>query len=184
MNENEKTADAASLLPPGEGQDEEIGRVEFANRERAVNFPHPHPHPLPQAGEGIDFLARTIWGEARGESVRGMEAVACVILNRAAISKRRRNYWWGNDVTSVCLKPFQFSCWNEGDPNREKLLAVTESDPQFAICLRIAKRALGGALPDITNGATHYHAKGCSPSWAREMQPCAEVGRHLFYREG
>lgn len=32
--------------------------------------------------EDIDTLARTVWGEARGESLLGKEAVACVILNR------------------------------------------------------------------------------------------------------
>ena len=31
-----------------------------------------------------DVLARTLWAEARGEGQAGMEAVACVILNRAA----------------------------------------------------------------------------------------------------
>ncbi len=43
----------------------------------------------------IDVLARTIYGEARGESISGMEAVASVVLNRVAFSKRRRRYWWG-----------------------------------------------------------------------------------------
>src|SRR3546814_8421773 len=28
----------------------------------------------------VDLLARTIWGEARGEPVRGMEAVAAVVM--------------------------------------------------------------------------------------------------------
>ena len=30
----------------------------------------------------VDILARTIYGEARGESVRGKEAVASVVMNR------------------------------------------------------------------------------------------------------
>ncbi|NUB15472.1 cell wall hydrolase, partial [Azospirillum brasilense] len=33
-------------------------------------------------GQAIDTLARTLWGEARGESVRAMEAVAAVVMNR------------------------------------------------------------------------------------------------------
>ena len=53
----------------------------------------------------IDVLARTIYGEARGESISGMEAVASVVLNRVAFSKRRRRYWWGNTITEVCRKP-------------------------------------------------------------------------------
>ena len=35
-----------------------------------------------------DILARTIYGEARGESISGMEAVASVVLNRVAFAKR------------------------------------------------------------------------------------------------
>lgn len=35
----------------------------------------------------IDTLARTIWGEARGESQTGQEAVANVVVNRV---RRRR----------------------------------------------------------------------------------------------
>ena len=34
-----------------------------------------------------DILARTIYGEARGESISGMEAVASVVLNRVAFAK-------------------------------------------------------------------------------------------------
>ena len=40
----------------------------------------------------IDTLARTIWGEARGEGSAGMQAVANVVMNRAAIGG-----WWGNN---------------------------------------------------------------------------------------
>ena len=29
-----------------------------------------------------DILARTLYGEARGEGIDGIEAVACVIMNR------------------------------------------------------------------------------------------------------
>ena len=32
--------------------------------------------------DDVDILARTIYGEARGEGQEGMEAVACVVMNR------------------------------------------------------------------------------------------------------
>ena len=35
----------------------------------------------------IDVLARTLWGEARGEGVRGMHAVANVIMRRHSLRK-------------------------------------------------------------------------------------------------
>lgn len=132
----------------------------------------------------VQVLARTIWGEARGEPVRGKEAVAAVILNRVArAATRGGRYWWGGTVTEVCLKPWQFSCWNARDPNREKLLRVTERDKSFAACLRIARRALAGQVCDPTAGAMHYHARGIHPPWAWRLVPCAEIGAHLFYND-
>ncbi len=87
----------------------------------------------------IDVLARTLWGEARGEGSTGMEAVASVILNRVEVAKRRGHYWWGNKIIQVCQKPYQFSCWNKQDPNFKKLIAVTADDMHFATAQRVAR---------------------------------------------
>lgn len=130
----------------------------------------------------IDTLARTIWGEARGEGAAGMQAVAAVILNRFAIAKKSGGYWWGHDLISICRKPYQFSCWNENDPNFQKLQAVDSRDLSFATALRLARRAATTGLTDPTGGATHYHAAGVSPYWARNEKPCAVLGRHIFYK--
>jgi len=140
----------------------------------------PATAPRPPVDEA-DILARTLWGEARGESARGMEAVAAVVMNRLAVARRRGRHWWGDSVAGICRAPWQFSCWNAGDPNRAKLLAVDSRDPAFAMALRIARRAMSGRLPDPTGGATHYHAAGVSPAWAAGKAPSAEIGRHLFY---
>jgi N-acetylmuramoyl-L-alanine amidase len=132
--------------------------------------------------QASDVLARTLYGEARGEKVRGLEAVASVIINRVEKAISRGGYWWGSDVESVCLKKWQFSCWNVNDPNRVKLMKVTRSNKVFATCKRVAQRALAGCLNDLTNGATHYHVKGLRPAWSRNQVPCAEIGNHLFYK--
>lgn len=139
-------------------------------------------HVFYQAME-IDTLARTIWGEARGETTQGMEAVACVVLNRVKMAEDHGGkYWWGNNIIQVCQKPYQFSCWNRSDPNFKKLTDVNETDLYFATAMRIARRAVAGALADATNGATHYHAKSVSPHWAQGEIPCAVIGSHVFYR--
>ena len=130
----------------------------------------------------IDTLARTIYGEARGEGTIGMQAVACVVLNRVEHSEARAGYWWGNTVIEVCQKPYQFSCWNKNDPNYQKLLEVDARDLHFATALRIARRALAGLLDDPTGNATHYHAQGITPHWADGEHPVAVIGRHLFFR--
>lgn len=127
--------------------------------------------------EAIDTLARTLWGEARGEGPRGMEAVACVVMNRVTCAVSH----FGASVTDVCQKPAQFSCWNASDSNRARLLAVTTADTDFAQSLAIAARAVDGALADFTAGATHYHTRAVRPGWAAGKTPCFELGDHLFY---
>ena len=131
----------------------------------------------------IDVLARTIFGEARGESVRGKEAVASVVLNRVRRARRRGGYWWGGDIESVCLKPWQFSCWNVNDPNRPKLLNVDRNNRTFQTCLRVARRAVAGTLKDPTYGATHYHTLNIEPPWASGRAACVIIGRHRFYND-
>ncbi len=126
----------------------------------------------------VDTLARTMWGEARGEGVAGMSAVANVVLNRLDMPER-----FGATVEAVCRAPWQFSCWNRNDPNLAKLVAVTAADARFASALRLARRALAGALDDATFGSTHYHARGILPRWAHASAPAAEIGHHLFYND-
>ena len=128
-----------------------------------------------------EILAKTIYGEARGESVAGMEAVANVILNRVKMNLIQ-SMWWGKSIEEVCLKPKQFSCWNQDDPNFKILQNDLSQNPIYQICERIAKRALAGVLKDNTNGATHYHSFTCHPLWARHLVPCAQIGHHLFYK--
>lgn len=131
----------------------------------------------------IDILAKTIFGEARGEPLSGQEAVASVVLNRVGISQKRGHYWWGNNIAEVCQKPYQFSCWNMDDPNYKILLKVNEDNPVFAACKRIARRAAAGLLEDRTGGATHYHVKKLRPKWSFGKIPCAEIGSHFFYND-
>lgn len=123
----------------------------------------------------VDILTRTLWGEARGESQRGRQAVANVIMNRVNDPKR-----WPDTPAGVCLQPWQFSMWNEGDPNRSRALAVGPLNRQFRECADIAKLAVAGKLPDITGGANHYHTKAVDPSWNRKMRRTAEIGAHVF----
>lgn len=130
----------------------------------------------------IDTLARTLWGEARGEGHEGMHAVANVVLNRVKVAEDKGGFWWGNNIVQVCQKPYQFSCWNRSDPNYRKLLEVDARDLYFATAQRIANRAVSGCLADLTGGATHYHAAGIEPYWARGVKPIKVIGHHKFYR--
>lgn len=139
----------------------------------------------------VMVLARTLWGEARGEDRLGREMVASVIMNRVNLDLGRdgKPDWWGEGVVAVCLMPWQFSCWLAGDPNRAKLMAVTEADPVFRDCVEIARAAIAGRLPDATGGATHYlnvplvlKTANKLPVWATDANRTAAHGRHTFYR--
>lgn len=125
----------------------------------------------------LDVLARTIWGEARGESQEGRIAVAWVVRNR---SERRR---WPSAVAAVCEQPWQFSCWNASDPNRSKLLDLSTEDMLYKECHEVARAVLAGEIPDPTGGADHYFADWITPpAWAEQMTFTTTIGRHLFYR--
>ena len=128
----------------------------------------------------LEIMAKTVYGEARGEAHEGRVAVAQTILNRLLADT-----WYGDTLAEVCLKPFQFSCWNEDDPNLVKLtdLSLARSSI-FAECMIACLDALRSATDhDPTNGATHYHTKSISPYWAMGKNTCAEIGNHLFYND-
>jgi hypothetical protein len=124
-------------------------------------------------------LARTIFGEARGESNAGREAVAHVVINRVNSHKFR------DTIEGVCLQPSQFSCFNVGDPNRPKILALEldSTNPTFKDCIAVAHRVIDGAVADNTGGATHYYARTiAAPSWTIGATLTAEIGVHRFFK--
>ena len=138
--------------------------------------------------DDIDILARTIYGEARGESRSGREAVAAVIMNRVGKRVQAGYVTVGGrklpSVAATCLKPYQFSCWLRNDPNREKIMTVSHTDALFRECLEIASQAVNGQLEDKTGGATHYYnPRVCPAVWAEGKKPCAEIGAHLFFND-
>lgn len=139
--------------------------------------------------DGVKTMALTIWGEARGASFQGRIAVAHVILNRV-----RKGGWWGSTIEEVCTKPWQFSCWNKGDPNRAKMEAVKVDDPIYLQCLGISIMLLSGpgknGLPNLYGrefpaDVYHYCTKSlyesAPPEWARDRAHDFAVGEHYFF---
>ena len=124
----------------------------------------------------VDILARTIYGEARGEPEIGKCAVASVVLNRYKAHK----WFSGKTIADTCQfcvkgsKYHQFSCWNE---------EISESDKIFCKCIDVAEKYISGTYKDIVNGACHYCVIGTNPAWAKGKRPDLRIGRHLFYCE-
>ncbi len=136
----------------------------------------------------VDSLARSIWGEARGESEEGQLAVGWVIRNRvsaaqAFIARTGRAHPLFGDGTLVgaCRAPRQFSAWNPGDANAAKLREVGFGDAAYCRAFAVAAQVWGGLVADPTDGATHYHRSDIEPVWAKSMQPRALIGAHMFY---
>lgn len=131
----------------------------------------------------LDVMARTLFGEARGEPWEGKIAVAHVILNRA-----KKNGYGGPTIHGVCKKKWAFSCWNANDPMLPKLMNADVEKLQD--CIRAALDAITGKEPDPTKGANHYLnpevtrkiRHGSLPEWADETKITAKLGLHWFYK--
>lgn len=137
---------------------------------------------------GIHALALTVYGEARGESIEGQVAVACVVRNR--VQTKFHNII---SYTDHCLAPYQFSCWNKNDPNYTKLKDFQKmleqntniTDLTFRQCLYLATGVAENYLKDNTSNATHYlvtslyHSDNC-PSWAKSGKVVKTIGSHTF----
>lgn len=135
-----------------------------------------------------DVLARTLYGEAAAEAISGREAVANVIMNRVRmdIGNDGKADWWGEGVVDVCLKPWQFTCWQ--DHNRLRMLRIERGNVFFDECRAIARAAIAGTLADNTDGAVQYlnipltkKLYGRLPNWVSRMRQTRVIGRHTFF---
>ena len=144
-----------------------------------------------------EILALTLRAEAGDRPVRAIEALAALVVNRAhqaaadAADLARfapggtAGEAWPALLARACRAPFLFGCWMPRHPRRAALLeAVRTEDGPLAICRRVAARAVAGALPDPTAGATHWHDAAVLPGWALGQVPSAEIGGLVFYRLG
>lgn len=158
---------------------------------RVISLPDPSKT-IEEQDEDV-LLAMCIHGEARGEPLVGMAAVAQVVVNRKN-DPTQRSYLGckkgGTRIRDVILFPKAFSCFNANDPNREKLLRPNKS--RWVDCAIAAAAILSGKLPDSTDGSTHYHtirkpgfATVWPPKWAShpKMVRTVSICRHIFYRE-
>jgi N-acetylmuramoyl-L-alanine amidase len=131
----------------------------------------------PPDDHDFEIMARTIFGEARGEPVTGQIAVAHVIINRWRSGK----WFAAPSLAGVCVKRLQFSCWNSSDPTYRRL--ITASTTELAPFEAIARHAVANPDEDPTYGATHYYADTIpAPGWATGKSPTVQIGHHLFFK--
>lgn len=134
--------------------------------------------PISYTPDDLDILTRTLLGEARGEGVIGMRGVGWVARNRTLHSA-----YFGVGISGVLLKRAQFSCWNQGDPNRAVIMRLASTSPLYVDARQIAADVLNGAVDDPTNGADSYYAiTSHAPYWAATAVRTRLIGHHQFCR--
>ncbi len=128
--------------------------------------------------EAEKCLADAVYFEARGEVMKGQQAVAQVVMNRVFSG------YYPHDVCGVVYQnagrhlacQFTFAC--EG----KDLNKIDEPD-MWEQAKQIANDMLDGKIWLAEVGhATHYHAYWVHPSWVHEMTRLYQLGVHTFYR--
>jgi spore germination cell wall hydrolase CwlJ-like protein len=133
----------------------------------------------------LDCLTVNVFFESRGESLKGMQAIADVTLNRT-----KHSAFKGQDaVCKVVFAPFQFS-WVKSQPNKrvQKLLnadisGLKDSDvTAYHLSRKIAVEALSGDYkPLLPKSVVSFHNHSVLPAWASKMKKYATIGQHSFY---
>lgn len=113
--------------------------------------------------QDIELLARTVYGEARGESYEGQVAVAAVIVNRL------KHPDFPDEVEEVIYEPLAFTAVADGQIN----LGYDEQ------AYKAVKAALAGHDP--SGGALYYYNPEKSTSdWIWSRQVTKRIGKHSF----
>lgn len=125
-----------------------------------------------------------LYHETRGETLAGNIAVGYVTMNRVAdprypdticgVVHQAKYHGW--DLVNPIRNRCQFSWYCDGlSDNPQDGKAMLES-------VILAQHVIAGTVTDISQGATHYHAKYVNPYWADDMTVVLEVGQHIFYK--
>lgn len=122
---------------------------------------------MAREAEAVVALTSTLLSFAVGQSVRAIEALAATLVNRE----------------SAGLGQWQPGCDLERPGLCESVPGWRGAGVELeAVCRRVARRALSGALQDPTRGATAFHHVDEMPDWARHRSAVAVFGPYLFYR--
>tara|TARA_R100000541_G_scaffold17930_1_gene27736 strand:- start:79 stop:471 length:393 start_codon:yes stop_codon:yes gene_type:complete len=126
---------------------------------------------------GLMCLALNVYHESRSEPMIGQYAVANVVLNRVQSTK------WPNNICSVVYQGLhkgkhkcQFSWYCDGKSDK------AHEEVSWARALVVADNVMRGKVPDLTKGATHYHAVYVQPYWSALLKTTVTYGSHKFYK--
>lgn len=117
----------------------------------------------------VHCLVKNIYHEARGESIRGQEAVAVVTVNRAKSKK------YPDTICETVYQPYQFS-WTSNRHLKVRDWQAWDRAEQVAYRVLSGNHSLG-YFP-----ALYFHADYVSPSWNQSKRKLKQIGTHVFYR--
>lgn len=132
--------------------------------------------PKARGGAELQCLAEALYFEARGETVKGQFAVAEVILNRVKSDRFPKSAC--GVINQGTGKKYQCQFTYTCDGHKE----IIAEPRAFERVSKVARVALDGVAPDLTEGATHYHTTAVKPRWSRVYTKTAAIGDHIFYR--
>jgi len=116
----------------------------------------------------LNCLAKNIYYETQGESLKGKIAVAQVTLNRVIHQQD-----FNKTICGVVYQKHQFSWTNSKQ---------TISDhKQWHEAKHIASDILQGKLFLENFDALYFHANYVKPQWRNSKQYITTIGKHLFY---
>lgn len=119
-----------------------------------------------------DTVARTLWGEARGEGEEGMRAVGTVIWNRTAFGRKGRSVGEA-ELAGVCTAPRQFSCWNGGT-------VPSGFGEQWRIARQIQNEMIVNKFAPMGTWTHYYNPNVATPHWSRSLHNVYTIGNHRF----
>lgn len=130
-----------------------------------------------------EILIKTLYFEAGVCNMFETIKVAWLIRNRV---EANRKYFGGNNYTGVCLKKWQFSCWNKKDINDiENIKIGTNSWWRKSIHAAEYVMEANPKENPIKGALYYYEPTLCCPKWAKKMKrliPLPE-DKHIFLKE-
>jgi hypothetical protein len=130
----------------------------------------------------LDYMTRTVLGEAVSEGYTGMLIVAQVIQNRSEDGR------WPSDPVAVAGQSWQFTTNSPGTGGNQTMVSRNygPGTSQYKMAQAAVRAAIiEQSVPDITGDAKYYHttAMGWPSSWPSSIKRNGfiDIGRHRVY---
>lgn len=148
-----------------------VSKPAFAN--------HTNHHRLILTNYDLSILTRTIYGEARGEHISGMYAVADSVFNR--VTSDILLFKEDTSIARACLRKMQYSCWLM----KHEMRSIDTKSEEYKKIKEIAYHSfvMYKKGVDYSRNATHYYKKHSrTPDWIHDMRKTTEIENHIFFK--